>query len=162
MSQSRPLPEHGHFISSGVQLHHLRGTRKAILMVEVIYIDAHNRRHVARPGLMVDGRSGRGLYYLIGTPFDSRHLEATVIHDLYCALAEMATGSARKELRRLADSLFGETLHAVGESKWKCMSMPWAVRKQARVHQGDPAVDWRDNFASEESAAANAENPFVM
>jgi len=152
----------GHFISSGVQLHHLRGKRKAILTLDVIYSDSHNRIHTARPGLLLDGRSGRGLYYLIGTPYDPRHLEATVIHDLYCALAAMLTGEARAEMRRKGDVLFAECLRTLPVPGWKCRSMPWAVRQQAKLHKRDPIADWSDNFVSRDAVTANSANPFVI
>ncbi len=154
--------EQGHFLTSGVQLHHLRGKRKAILMTEVIYVDAHNRRHTAHPGLLLDGRSGRGLYYLIGTPYDSSHLEAAVIHDWYCAKARSLTGSARKELRRKADNLFAECLITLGVTPWKCAAMPWAVRQQARATQNEEVAHWSRNFISEEASHMGAENPWHM
>jgi len=153
--------KHGHFITSGVQLHHLRGKRKAILMSEVIYVDAHNRTHTAHPGLLLDGRSGRVLYYLIGTPFDSKHLEAAVIHDWYCAKARTLTGSARKELRRKADNLFEECLITLGEPAWKCKAMPWAVRRQAKAAQNDAVAHWSINYISEETSHLGAGNPWA-
>ena len=161
MSQSRPLPQHGMFETEGVHLHHLRGEDQSILMSPVIYIDAHNRQHVAHPGLITDGRSFRAFFYVIGTPYDNEHLEACIIHDWYCAKSRMLTGDARWNLRDRADKLFGECLMSLGLPDWKRSLMVRAVRKHAEKTQDDPIHPWQKHFISEEASHLGAENPFV-
>jgi len=155
--------KHGHFLTNGVHLHHIGGTRaKAVLMAPVIFVDKHNRRHTAHPGLITDGRSFGLFYYLIGTPYDGRHLEACIIHDWYCAKAAMLTGDARRVVRGKADILFGECLESLDVPTWKQKRMVKAVQRHARAVQNKPASHWKRNFVSEAASHLGADNPWKV
>ena len=133
---------------------------QAELLEAVVYMDTDKNMHVAHPGLLTDGRSGKCFYYIIGTPYRTKYLRAYELHDWYCAKAKMEQPDERYRLRLAADrQLRDETLPALGAGKARCRATYMAVRGHARKHQGDPVVDWSEDFATIEASQKGGDNP---
>jgi len=148
MSETKPIT--GHFETDGVDLHHYRHGKFALLTSAVIFVDSEGRRNIAHHGLLTDGRSGKIGYYIIGSPFRTPYLEAYVVHDWWCAKAKTLKDAARTQLRLRADvQLRDETLVALGACRANRVVTYAAVRAHAWRHRNDPVADWSVDFISE-------------
>ena len=150
MSKSGPV---GHFITDGVDYHHYRHGQFARLLQPVDFLDSKGHTHRAHPELFSDGRSGKIGYYLIGSPFRSKYIEAWTMHDWYCAKAKLLEPGLRRLVRDAADlQLRNETLPALGANYVLRAVAYRFVRGHAAIHRNDPIAHWYDDFASEEAS----------
>lgn len=149
MTQSRPIPDHGKFLTTDVIIEFDEHGRHGELKTLVQYRDRTGLIHMAHPGLMTDGRSGRIGYYLIGAPFRTKQLRACVIHDWYCSTAQLLPpGKKRARIRLTGDRLFGEMLAAIGVGRFKRWTMVRGVRLGTWYARNKPASPWFEDFAS--------------
>lgn len=78
---------YGHFTNT-VKVEWLRGDqgeRRMRLLEDFAYVDPSGTVWLAPKGSKTDGASiPRGLWTLVGAPFEGQYREAAVIHDVYC------------------------------------------------------------------------------
>ena len=132
------------FIETCVDLR-VRDDETAVVLSDLIFYDAHSRRHVAPRGFVTDGGSiPRFFWRIVGAPIRTPYLRAYVIHDHYCAKAQsISPGDERDALRLAADrQLRDETLPACGASRTVCRYHYRAVRLGARHTRNDPAAPY--------------------
>lgn len=132
----------GYFETEFVALAFIPGTPYAVLLCDVVYVDAAGRRHVARRGMVTDGMSvPRFFWRVVGAPFRNGYLLACIIHDHYCyKAATVPPGPGRDKLRLAGDKLFGEMCGVLGAGKARQATLVKAVRIGASMTEGHPAA----------------------
>jgi len=143
------------FLTRGVLIDFDDLGREGVLKRTVAYRDKQGRIHHALPGLRTDGRSGPVGYYLIGQPFRTRHLRCAIVHDWYCAHADLMDKESYSKMRAACDKLFLESLETVGVPWWKRRLMYMAVRGHAKARTiGHTPAHWSKHFTSAEASHA--------
>ena len=103
--------------TTGIPSHYFDTPGKyAIVAHDVIYFDAHGRRHRVPRGTISDGGTiPRILRASVGAPFSSPYLLAYIIHDHYAQHSrDIADKRDRKNLRLHADQLLYEMVIYLG------------------------------------------------
>ena len=90
------------------------------LLQELSFIDKNGKKWTASKGLLTDGATIPGIFWLlVGPPLASNHIKAAVLHDQYCEI--------RTEPFRDVHRMFYEALLASGVEALKAKLMYGAV-----------------------------------
>lgn len=149
-----------------------KGGNAMTLYAEFCYYDPDGKKWLVPKGAPTDGASiPKWLWPILGHPFDPEFVNAAIVHDHYCRIADKSDNrKSRDSLRKEADIMFYYACICDGCSIDKAFSMfkgvrigasmPWSPGKETKAMESEQARSLYSRLSGERNIFEDALEPW--